>query len=426
MRFLKITIITIFIVFSAACFLLSSNQKLVQKHHAQTVLKANSNTIKGDFERENYFEFQNAKAEMSRNGDDFFIRFNNAEIYKLELVVGDEKLEEYVARKDGKLVHLPIAYDLLQKRWIHLNATFFEADSADFFDSQKDWETNCASCHLEQNAQTFPTDCAACHSKKLHESETEIVRFAAREHQGILRSVCFVKNKGGDVINCQSCHSSDNLKNVSEQSCINCHQQFSAPQAVFEHSKHQPNSANCFNCHQPEIVYGHLEFQRTHEINIPNAELTTTKNIPNACNLCHTDKSANWAIVESKKLWNARFHDAKVSNDSQFDQPESVRALFAGDAWTRVLAADVLSKNSAPNQFSLFALEAFATEDYPLVRYFLAKYLRKELPIDEFSPKAERVEILSKYIDFVERKKIETTAKSLRAKRKNPDFKSHE
>ena len=103
MRLLKITILAIFIVFSAACFYLSAKKNSLPTHHAQTFQKANSKTIKGDFERENRFEEAGVKAEMSKQGDDFFIAFDNQETYKIEAVVGTEKLEEYIVRKDGKL-----------------------------------------------------------------------------------------------------------------------------------------------------------------------------------------------------------------------------------------------------------------------------------------------------------------------------------
>ena len=417
MRFLKITILIAFIALSAACLWLSAKRIApVKNHHAQTLRKANSETIKGDFERENRFE----NAIMRRQGDEFFITLNNQETYKIEAVVGTQKLEEYVARKDRKLVRLPIAYDLRAKRWLNLNTTFFEADSADFAKYQTDWETNCAACHLETAAQNISTNCAACHSKNTH--ETDAIRLSSREHQGILRSVCFVKNKGGNVINCQSCHSPEAENVPTEQSCINCHQQFSATEAIAQHTKHQPNSANCFSCHQPEIVYGHLEFQRTHEISVPNPELTATKNVPNACNLCHTDKSVNWAILQTKSLWSEHFRDAKTSNDAQFDQPEAVRALFAGDAFTRALAADTLGKNSASDWFQPFALEAFADEDYPLVRYFLANALQNKTSLNYLSPKAERVEILNQFLSSIEQKAIKSTAKNLRLKRKSPDI----
>jgi hypothetical protein len=372
-RLLKITIIAVFIVFPAACFLPSFKKNPLQTHHAQTVLKANSETVKGDFERENRFEFEGAKAAMSRNGDEFFIRFDEAEIYKIEAVVGDEKLEEYIARKDNKLVILPLAYDLRQKRWTHLTDTFLESGNADFFSIKTDWETNCATCHLEMTAQNFPTDCASCHSKTLHDSEMNAIRLSAREHQGILRSVCFVKNKGGNIINCQSCHSADVREKPTEQACINCHQQFFAPEAIFEHSKHLPNSANCFSCHQPETAYGHLEFQRTHEISIPNPELTAAKNIPNACNLCHVDKSVNWSIRESKRLWGTRFREAKISNDSKFNRPESVRAFSENNTFSRALAADALRKHADSDWFEAVKINVLHNEKSPLVRHFLGQ-----------------------------------------------------
>ncbi len=440
MHFLKITIVAFFIVFSAAGYLLSGKNLSIKPdsnfaapqnlqtsltHHAQTFQTVIAENIKGDFERENHFESGSVKAEMSKRGADFFVTFEQngqKEIYKITAIVGTESLEEYIVEKDGKLVRLPIGFDIKQNRWMNLNAAFFEKDGADFFKHQKDWNTDCATCHLEngklQNLKSLDSTavllaCGSCHAKGLSDSfpkfneiesgysndiisahqnaprnspeyyEDGSTRLAAHEYQGILRSVCFVKNKGGDVINCLSCHSVENgeivavkadKKLTSPESCTSCHQQFAAPDAVAEHTKHLPNSEanNCNSCHLPEVVYGHLKFQRTHEISIPNPELTAQKNVPNACNLCHTDKSVNWAIVQTKTLWTEHFRDAKISNDSQFDEPEGIRGLAAGDAFTRALTADALKKHSESNWFEPFARETFEDENYPLVRYFLA------------------------------------------------------
>jgi hypothetical protein len=409
LKLLKLTILAVFIASSAACLLLSAKKNSLPVHHAQTVRKANPQNVKGDFERENRFE----NALMRRQGNDFFISFDNQKTYKIEAVVGDEKLEEYLADDGEKLVRLPIAFDLRAKRWINLNSTVFEIDGADFYKYQTDWETNCAACHLENPPPT--NDCAACHSKNPHEFEADTIKFSAREHQGILRSDCFIKNKGGNVIGCQSCHTAENPRIVSEQSCTNCHQQFSETKAAREHSKHQ--TANCFSCHQPEIAYGHLEFQRTHEIGIPNPARTATENIPNACNLCHSDKSVNWAISESKKLWSTRFRDAQISTDKQFNQPEAVRALFAGNAYERALAADALGKHSNTEWFAPFALEVFADENYPLVRYFLADALKNEFALDYLAPKAERIGILERQYEI-----NQIQINKLRRKRKFPDI----
>ncbi len=482
MRFLKLTILAVFIVFSAACYFLSNknlsvkndspqNQQAFFTYHAQTFQKANPENIKGDFERENWFEFGDVKAAMTKVGTAFFIAFETKdqnEIYQIEAIVGTKKIEEYIARKDGKLLRLPIAYDLTQKRWINLNSAFLEADDKDFFKHQKDWNTECTACHLE-NTSTNPENfdvknlssdaillaCGACHAKGLtasfpkfdeivskekysndvisshqnapqnpaHFFDDGSIRLAAHEYQGILRSVCFVKSKaggqgiGGEKINCLSCHSIENgkidvktdEKIISLTACTNCHQQFSAPAAIAEHTKHQINSAasSCYSCHMPEVVYGHLKFQKTHEISIPNPELTAQKSVPNACNLCHTDKSVNWAILQTKRLWTEHFRDAKTSSDAQFDEAEGIRGLFAGNSLTRALTADALKKHGAPKWFAPFALEAFQNEDFPLVRHFLANALagNENFPkIVDLSPKAEN--------------RVKNTAQKLSLKRK--------
>ena len=371
MRLLKITIIAVSTLFSAACLFRSFERTPLQRHHAQTVHQVTTKTVKGDFERENRFEADGAKAEMWRKGEEFFIGFGAAGTYKIEAVVGGEKLEEYIARKDNQLIVLPIAYDLRQKCWTNLTDTFLESETANIFSIKIDWKTNCAGCHLEMAAQGFPTDCAVCHSKPLHESERDVIRFSAREQAGLLRAVCFVKNKGGHVINCQSCHLADVREKPTEQACLNCHQEFSTPEAIFEHTKHQPNWANCFSCHQPEIVYGHLTFQRTHEIRIPNPTLTVTKNTPNACNLCHTDKSVNWSIMASKRLWTTTFREAKPSAEPQFNQPESIRALSAGNDFSRALAADALSKHADQDWFRAVSVSVLHNEKSPFVRHFV-------------------------------------------------------
>ena len=258
--------------------------------------------------------------------------------------------------------------------------------------------------------------CAGCHARDLNEIRSfetnELVsahrqtdfntektwangsnKFSGNEYQAIVRSVCYVQSKSGghgiagEKISCASCHSQHepNAENVIaeksyDQNCVQCHAQFSDDAAIVEHTKHPLNSeaGNCASCHQPETVYGRMRFTRTHEISVPNPVLTVEKQIPNACNLCHTDESANWAITSSKKLWAERFRDAEISTDRQFDQPESVRALSSDDAFLRALAADSLYKHSDLNRSAIFLNEAYQAEKFPLVNYFLANALKTE------------------------------------------------
>lgn len=426
MRLLKIAIVAVFIAFTAACFFLSdenlltgfdapdeaSNESFFQ--HALTVQKADAGNVKGDFERENTFSYNGVKAEMTKNGNDFFAAFeteDKKEIYKIEQIVGAKYVQQYIAEKGGEMILLPIAYDLKKSRWLNSNEMFLENGNADFFKNRKNWKTECSTCHLEKLDETQKISdvakldsnsillaCGSCHAKGLHNEFPNLseinskenylndlisahrnaprnsedfypdgsTKLAAHEYQGILRSVCFVGSKssgtdliGGEKINCLSCHSLENgrivdvksdEKILSQQACINCHQQFSTSEAIAEHTKHPTTSAasNCYSCHMPEIAYGHLRFQRTHEISIPDPALTVKKNVPNACNLCHTDQSVNWAIVSSKKLWSERFREAQISTERQFDQPEYIRSQ-SFDNFFQNLLIDSSSKNKPLN-----------------------------------------------------------------------------
>ena len=92
------------------------------------------------------------------------------------------------------------------------------------------------------------------------------------------------------------------------------------------------------------------------------------------------EESVNWSIVQTRRFWPERYAHTQTNRDAQFDLPEAARALFAGDALTRALAADALSGNGSqhPDPFwaSPFLVEAFADE-YPIVRFFAANGLTK-------------------------------------------------
>jgi len=125
-------------------------------------------------------------------------------------------------------------------------------------------------------------------------------------------------------------------------------------------------------------VYGIMSFHPTHEITVPDPQLTSTQGVPNACNQCHLDHSVNWSIEQVKHLWPSRYASAQLSTDEQFDLPEGPRMLFAGDALTRALAADLLSGNGYfkpdPKWARAFLVEALA-DNYPIVRFFAANGL---------------------------------------------------
>ncbi len=262
---------------------------------------------------------------------------------------------------------------------------------------------SCAGCHARDLNETpkfekaQSSDLVSAHKNNDDDSARYWAdgsnKYSGNEYQAIIRSVCYAQSKAGghgisgEKISCASCHSQhepDGKNIVPEksynQNCVQCHSQFSDESAIAEHTKHPLDStaSNCASCHQPETVFSHARFTQTHEISVPNPSLTIEKQVPNACNLCHTDESVNWAIRSSKKLWSERFRDAEISPDKQFDQPESLRALSSNDAFLRTLAADSLRKHSNFKWSAPFLFEVSRTEEFPFVNYLLINALKTE------------------------------------------------
>jgi len=48
------------------------------------------------------------------------------------------------------------------------------------------------------------------------------------------------------------------------------------------------------NCHMPNTTYGLFSAMRSHRIDSPSARVSLESGRPNACNLCHLDKTLDW------------------------------------------------------------------------------------------------------------------------------------
>ena len=59
---------------------------------------------------------------------------------------------------------------------------------------------------------------------------------------------------------------------------------------------------NCISCHMPARTYMVVDPRHDHSIRIPRPDLSVKLGTPNACNNCHTDKSAQWA-ADAVERW---------------------------------------------------------------------------------------------------------------------------
>lgn len=167
-----------------------------------------------------------------------------------------------------------------------------------------------------------------------------MIRVAGREFNGLLETACFQRGK----MSCLSCHAmhdyaspDDQLKKGMESNaaCLACHD---AGRYDTKHSHHRAGSTgdSCYNCHMPHTTYALLKGVRQHQIDSPRVATTLSVNRPNACNLCHLDRTLVWT-AERLSEWYGQAPVA-VPERGRVVSPV-VQALLAGDAGQRALAA---------------------------------------------------------------------------------------
>lgn len=112
-------------------------------------------------------------------------------------------------------------------------------------------------------------------------------------------------------LHCVTCHTSsgrDRFADNPNQACASCHQENA--ENVTAHSGHKEGSegAVCINCHMPKTEFGRM-IRSDHSFRPPTPETTIKYGSPNACNICHTDKSPEWANDVVKKRKNSNYQD---------------------------------------------------------------------------------------------------------------------
>jgi hypothetical protein len=123
------------------------------------------------------------------------------------------------------------------------------------------------------------------------------------EYQATLQSACV--RKGGAT--CLTCHTAPHeAKEHAElrdhdpdAECVKCHSTIDR----VAHSHHKDAKAQkCVACHMPGVVSGVLDHFADHSIDVPAPQNTAKHGVPNACGLCHADRSAD-ALAQQLAAW---------------------------------------------------------------------------------------------------------------------------
>ena len=109
-------------------------------------------------------------------------------------------------------------------------------------------------------------------------------------------SPCMKKGK----LDCMHCHTSSGryrFKETSQanHSCLPCHEEH--VEKVTEHTHHPTDDKEgnkCISCHMPMTQFAHMN-RTDHSMRPPAPAATIAFKSPNACNMCHQDKDAEWS-----------------------------------------------------------------------------------------------------------------------------------
>ncbi len=128
----------------------------------------------------------------------------------------------------------------------------------------------------------------------------------------------------------------------------------------------------------PHTTYGLLKAIRSHTIDSPNALTSTQTGRPNACNLCHLDRSLSWTAEHLTDWFGQPRH--QVGGDWN-NVSAAVLWSLTGDAAQRALIAwhfnwEPARAISGTNWFAPY-LAILAGDDYDAVRFMTTRSLRR-------------------------------------------------
>jgi predicted CXXCH cytochrome family protein len=183
------------------------------------------------------------------------------------------------------------------------------------------------------------------------------IRVGGREYNGLVLSPCYQRGNGKAKLGCFSCHSmhesepDDQLRQGmrdTNTACVDCHGEIA--RSVAEHSHHAPSSPGslCYNCHMPHTSYALLGAIRSHRIDLPSFD-HRTRDRPNACSLCHLERSERWAAERAASWYGAKpaFELQRPAELKDAELPAGAVFALAGDAAMRVIAAAALGRRES-------------------------------------------------------------------------------
>lgn len=249
-----------------------------------------------------------------------------------------------------------------------------------------------------RNPETINFICARCHTGRRPLFASGMATWNSVEFSDAENGYCYIRKQNNhpelDILACTACHDPhepigsvwSKTPEEDDAACLKCHTKFQPEPERARHTHHQGGTegARCLNCHMPRINEGLQQVVRTHSISNPTWRGMIESNQPNACNLCHLDKSIDWTIT-----WLSRWY--KVDRYRSYDAAKMAasypeRAGPVGLGWlksphepTRLVAVDAVARADA--RWALPSVINVLDDPYLLNRQFTRIALERWLGV---------------------------------------------
>jgi hypothetical protein len=250
-----------------------------------------------------------------------------------------------------------------------------------------------------------------------------MVRISGREFNGLLTTPCFAHDDPSKQMTCLSCHvmhqplddprsrkewANDQLKYTMDsnrpglhnnEACTQCHSDYEDEEKLTAHTHHAPTSSGsiCYNCHMPHTTWGLMKAMRSHTVSSPTVDESLPPNgRPNACNLCHLDKTLLWTAEELHRQYGQPIPELDA------DQKQIASGLLwglQGDAAQRAIIAWNMgwspTREAAGTSWMIPLLAQLLVDPYDAVRSRAAMTLKsipgyEQLEYDFLAPEDDR------------------------------------
>jgi len=179
-------------------------------------------------------------------------------------------------------------------------------------------------------------------------------------------------------VTCSDCHEPHSLKlrESGNEVCTQCH--LSSKYDSTSHHSHKMGSAgtSCVECHMPATTYMVVDPRHDHSIRVPRPDISVRIGTPNACNKCHTGRTAKWAAEQIGKWYGPKrvgyqnYAEALYAGRTGAPSAEELLAKLAKDSTSpniaRATALSELHRYLSPA--SIDAVRLGLGSDDPIIR----------------------------------------------------------